>query len=65
MFEIEARLWGELKNKERALKALERAWKKVPRGVGTALRLAKIYGTAGRDSDQTAVLVEALHRGAR
>jgi len=62
IFETEARLWNEMKDKDRALKALERAWKKVPRGTGTAIRIGKIYAAAGRTDDQFAVLKEALDR---
>ena len=38
MFEIEARLWSELKDKIKALRALERASRKMPRGSGTAIK---------------------------
>lgn len=62
MFETEARLWSDMKDKVRALKALERAWKKVPRGSGTAIRIGKIYAAAGRTHDQFTVLKEALDR---
>lgn len=62
LFEIEARLWNEMKDNDRALKALERAWKKVPRGTGTAIRLGKLYSSAGRSEDQYVVLKEALDR---
>jgi tetratricopeptide (TPR) repeat protein len=62
MFEIEARLWSEMKNKTKALRALERAWRKMPRGSGTAIRIGKIYATAGRRSDELKVLTEALDR---
>ena len=62
MFETEARLWSEMKDKDRALKALERAWKKVPRGSGTAIRIGKIYAAAGRADDQFAILKDALSR---
>lgn len=62
MFETEARLWSGMKDKVRALKALERAWKKVPRGTGTAIRIGKIYATTGRADDQFTVLKEALDR---
>jgi tetratricopeptide (TPR) repeat protein len=62
MVESEARLWNEMKDKGRALRALERAWKKMPRGSGTAIRIGKIYATAGRRDDQHKVLAEALDR---
>ena len=62
LFETEARLWNEMKDNSRALRALERAWKKVPRGTGTAIRIGKIYAAAGRADDQFAVLKEALDR---
>ncbi|WP_143217363.1 SIR2 family protein [Acetobacter sp. DsW_063] len=62
MFEIEARLWRELQNKDKALTALERAWKKGPRGSGTALRISRIYSDLGRSDDELLVLKEALSR---
>jgi tetratricopeptide (TPR) repeat protein len=62
MVEIEARLWREVGNKGKALRALERAWKKVPRGSGTAVRLSKIYGNNGQAKEQRDVLREALKR---
>jgi tetratricopeptide (TPR) repeat protein len=60
MFEIEARLWGDLKEKGKALRALERAWAKSPRGAGTVVRLGKMYAAAGRGEDRLRVLREAL-----
>ncbi|WP_158808415.1 lipopolysaccharide assembly protein LapB [Beijerinckia sp. L45] len=62
MFEIEARLWDNLKQKTKALKALERAWAKSPRGASTAVRLGKLYAAAGRGSDRLRVLKEAVER---
>jgi tetratricopeptide (TPR) repeat protein len=62
MFEIEARLWSEMKDKTKALRALERAWRKMPRGSGTAIRIGKIYAKAGRRPDELKVLTEALDR---
>jgi tetratricopeptide (TPR) repeat protein len=62
MFEIEARLWSEMKDKAKALRALERAWRKMPRGSGTAIRIGKIYAKAGRRNDELKVLTEALDR---
>ena len=62
MFEIEARLWSEMKDKTKALRALERAWRKMPRGSGTAIRIGKIYATSGRRPDELKVLTEALDR---
>ena len=62
MFEIESRLWDGLKEKAKALKALERAWTKSPRGTGTAVRLAKMYAAAGRGDDRLKVLREALEK---
>lgn len=62
MIETEARLWNEMKDKGKALKALERAWKKLPRGMGTAIRIGKIYAASGRPGDQEAILKEALER---
>lgn len=60
--ETEARLWDELKEKGRALSALERAWKKLPRHMGVAVKLSQIYAAAGRIEDQGAILREALDR---
>ena len=62
MFEVEARLWSEMKDKTKALRALERAWRKMPRGSGTAIRIGKIYATAGRRPEELKVLTEALDR---
>lgn len=62
MYEIEARLWGEIKDKGRVLGALERAWARGPRGNGTAIRLGKIYAAAGDAARQLAILKEALQR---
>ena len=62
MVETEARLWNLMKDKTRALRALERAWKKMPRGSGTAMRISKIHAKAGRRDAQKAVLDEALAR---
>ncbi|WP_165403662.1 SIR2 family NAD-dependent protein deacylase [Rhizobium leguminosarum] len=62
LVEIEARLWSELKDKERALSALERAWKKLPRHMGVAVRIGQIYAAAGRREDQYGILKEALDR---
>jgi tetratricopeptide (TPR) repeat protein len=62
MVETEARLWGHMKDNTRALRALERAWRKMPRGSGTAIRISKIHATAGRTDAAKAVLDEALIR---
>jgi len=62
MFETEARLWTELKDKKRALKALERAWAKVPRGTGTGIRIGKIYAASGQAHKRLDILQEALRR---
>ena len=62
MFEIKSRLWDGLKEKAKALKALERAWAKSPRGTGTAVRLGKMYAAAGRVDDKLKVLREALEK---
>jgi tetratricopeptide (TPR) repeat protein/cold shock CspA family protein len=62
MVEIEARLWNEIKDKARALRALERAWKKMPRGSGTGIRLGKIYASSGKRSEEYRVLMEVLGR---
>ena len=65
MFEIKSRLWDGLKEKAKALKALERAWAKSPRGTGTAVRLGKMYAAAGRVDDKLKVLREALEKARR
>lgn len=62
MFETEARLWADLKDKKRALRALERAWAKVPRGTGTGIRIGKIYAAAGLPEKRFHILEEALRR---
>ena len=62
MAETEGRLWSEMKDKRRALNALERAWKKTPRGSGTAIRISKIYASANKPDAQKAILEEALAR---
>jgi len=62
MVETEARLWSTMKDKRRALHALERAWKKMPRGSGTAIRISKIHASANRPEAQKAILDEALAR---
>jgi tetratricopeptide (TPR) repeat protein len=62
MAETEARLWSVMKDKRRALLALERAWKKMPRGSGTAMRIAKIHASAGRIEEERSILEEALKR---
>jgi tetratricopeptide (TPR) repeat protein len=62
MAETEARLWSVMKDKRRALHALERAWKKMPRGSGTAIRISKIYASANKLEAQKAILDEALGR---
>ncbi|MGG5889502.1 SIR2 family protein [Falsiroseomonas sp. HC035] len=62
MVETEARLWSLMKDKTKALRALERAWKKMPRGSGTAIRISKIHTSAGRPDAARSVLEEALSR---
>lgn len=62
MVETEARLWSVMKDRRRALHALERAWKKMPRGSGTAIRISKIYASANNFEAQRAILEEALAR---
>lgn len=64
MVETEARLWSLMKDKAKALRALERAWRKMPRGSGTAIRISKIHASAGRQAAAKAVLEEALSRDA-
>ncbi|QND48253.1 hypothetical protein HB780_21790 [Rhizobium lusitanum] len=62
MFETEARLWTEMKDKKKALKALERAWAKLPRGTGTGIRIGKIYAASGHPEKRLEILQEALRR---
>ncbi len=62
MSEIESRLWSSLRDKDKALTALQRAWRKMPRGMGTAIRLGKLHAAAGRPDKEFSVLNEALVR---
>jgi tetratricopeptide (TPR) repeat protein len=62
LLQIEARLRGLLQEDERALRALEKAWAIGPRGTGTAIRIANIYGDAGRGDEAVRLLREALGR---
>ncbi|CAA2136720.1 SIR2 family NAD-dependent protein deacylase [Methylobacterium bullatum] len=62
MSEVEARLWKGMKDKAKAMAALERAWKKMPRGMGTAVRLGKLHAATGRPEKERAILLEALDR---
>ncbi len=62
MSEIESWLWTNLKDKGKALSALERAWRKMPRGMGTAIRLGKLHEAAGHPQKEFNVLTEALTR---
>ncbi len=62
MSEIESWLWTDLKDKDKALMALQRAWKKMPRGMGTAIRLGKLQAAAGHPEKELEVLREALSR---
>jgi tetratricopeptide (TPR) repeat protein len=62
MSEIESWLWTDLKDKDKALAALQRAWRKMPRGMGTAIRLGKLHAAAGNPDKEFQVLTEALSR---
>src|SRR5205823_4960983 len=62
ILQIEARLRSELDQKDRALRALERAWAAGPRGTGLASRVAKIYDGRGPGEDAERNLKEALQR---
>jgi hypothetical protein len=56
IIQVEARLWTELDQDERALKALERAWASGPKGSQTAIRIAKVYEKRGRFADALRIL---------
>jgi tetratricopeptide (TPR) repeat protein/cold shock CspA family protein len=62
IIQVEARLRSELDQKDRALRALERAWAAGPRGSGLAVRVARIYEARSRDEEAEKVLKEALTR---
>jgi cold shock CspA family protein len=62
IIQVEAHLRDLLDQENRALSALERAWKAGPRGSGTPLRIARIYQARGRSDDAQKVLTEALNR---
>jgi tetratricopeptide (TPR) repeat protein len=62
IIQVEARLRSELDQKDRALRALERAWAAGPRGSGLAVRVAKIYEARNRDAEAEKILKEALVR---
>lgn len=62
MSEVEARLWSGMKDKTKAMDALERAWKKMPRGMGTAVRLGKLLAATGKPEKEHSILLEALER---
>lgn len=62
IIQVEARLRGELDQKDRALRALERALLAGPKGPGLAIRVSKIYAGKGRNGDAEKVLKEALSR---
>jgi cold shock CspA family protein len=64
IIQVEARLRNELDQKDKALRALERAWAAGPRGSGLAIRVAKIYQARDRDADAEQILKEALGRNA-
>ena len=57
-----APLWGIMRDTVRAPRALERAWKKMPRGSGIAIKISKIHARAGRIDAERAILEEALAR---
>ena len=60
IIQVEARLRELLKQKDRALSALERARAAGPRGSGIAIRIAKAYAERGRPTDAIRVLKEEL-----
>ena len=62
MSEVEARLWKGMKDRTKAMAALARAWKKMPRGMGTAVRLGKLHAATGRPEREHEILIEALDR---
>ena len=58
----EARLHSALDREDKAVAALERAWKAAPRGSAVALRLARAYTGRGKPDLALKVLREALDR---
>lgn len=62
IIQVEARFRQELNQEDRALRALERAWKAGPRGPGAALRIAKVYEARDRLEDAHKILMDALSR---
>lgn len=58
----EARLHSALDREDRAVGALERAWRAAPRGSAVALRLARAYTGRGKPDLALKVLREALDR---
>ena len=60
IIQVEARFRAELSQEDRALRALERAWKAGPRGTGTAIRIASIYNERSRSSEAFKILNDAL-----
>lgn len=59
---IEANFRTLLKESEKALQALEKAWRAGLRGSGTAIRLSRIYNQKNLPKKATQVLREALER---
>lgn len=60
--ETEARLGIILEQRERAVRALERAWKANPRGAGVAIRLSKAYFAQDDEDKARSMLDDALSR---
>jgi cold shock CspA family protein len=62
LFQTESRFRREIDQEDKALRALEHAWKAGPKGSGAALRLSQMYGARNRPGDALKVLREALGR---
>jgi tetratricopeptide (TPR) repeat protein len=60
--QVEARLRSRLNEDERAVTALEKAWKARPRGAGVAVRLSISYASRGDKTRAISTLEEALER---
>lgn len=62
LLQAEARLRDELGNAEYAVQLLQKAWEKMPRGSGVAMRLARRYVDRGESDRALNTLREAISR---
>lgn len=60
--EVEARFREALSEDDKAVRALEKAWLAGPRGSGVAIRLARIYASAGHLDRAVDILSKALEK---